>query len=123
MVSLCQAAHRKKIFGLADANPPLGTVLQHIEQCCSQRFQREVAPVFGAREISRCADKWARDHAPHCMLPGQHSTSNTAPLVQLRERYHLLVRSELENALRRSVQDRTAGAQVLLAEFLDDFSA
>src|SRR5260370_1209934 len=123
MVPPCQAAPCKKIFDLANANHFFATVFQHIQQRGSHRWQREVAPVLGACEISRRAGKWARNHAPHGMLPSQHTSGNPAHIIQFFERYHILVCCELEDAIRGSVQDRTTGAQVFFAQFLDDFSA
>ena len=57
------------------------------------------------------------------MRAAQDVARGLADLVQLPERDHLFVRRDLKNAVGRGVDDRRAGAHVLLAKFLDDLGA
>ena len=68
-------------------------------------------------------DERPRDDAAHFVRAAQNVARDLADSVQLPERDHFFVRGDLEDAVGRSVDDRRAGAHVLVAEFLDDLGA
>src|SRR4051812_32837206 len=88
-----------------------------------RRRYRKIAPVRGSPEIL----------APHTNEgPGDYTTDiegidqpagDRADLVKPLQPKTLLMRGDLEHAIRRAVADRLSGLQVLLAELLDDLGS
>ncbi len=50
----------------------------------------------------------------------QESSGDAAPIVELFQRYHVDMGCELEDAVRRGVDDRGAGSEVLFPRLSDD---
>ena len=69
------------------------------------------------------ADERAGDHAADRVLAGQDLARDPAALVELLERNRLFVRRDLEDRVRRRVDDPLARELVLFAELLDDLRA
>ena len=80
-------------------------------------------PVRRALVVARLADERPRDHAADRVLAREDLARLPAALVQLLERDRLLVRGDLEDGVRRRVDDPLARLLVLLAELLDDLGA
>ena len=84
------------------------------------RLEREVVAVRRPLVVPRLADERPRDHAPDRVLSGEDPARRTAARVELLEGDRLLVRRDLEDRVRRRVDDPLARLLVLLAELLDD---
>ena len=82
-----------------------------------------IVAVGGARETAGRADERPRDHAAHFVRSAQDLARRLADLVEFPQRDDFFVRGDLEDAVGRGVDDRRAGAHVLLAQFLDDLGA
>ena len=83
-----------------------------------------IAAVLGALEVFRIgAHKRPGDHPPHRVLAREDLAGFLADLVKFRDRDHIFMGRNLENAVSRGVDDRLAGAQVLLAQLLKDHGA
>ena len=63
------------------------------------------------------------DHPADGVLAGEQASRDAAPLVQRRQRHHVLVRRDLEHGVAARVDDGLAGADVLVAELRDDLGA
>src|SRR5436309_11524729 len=73
--------------------------------------------------MARRADEWSCDNATHGVIAGEHVPGKLADMVELIERDDILVSGDLEDAIRRGVEDGATGAHVLIAQFFDDFGA
>jgi hypothetical protein len=89
----------------------------------TSRRSFSVVPVRRALVVPGLADERTGDHAADGVLAGQNLARDLAALVELLERDGLLVRGDLEDGVRRRVDDPLAGALMLLAELLDDLRA
>ena len=108
---------------LAQPHGPHALLRQAIQDRSLRRRLREVPAIVGALEPSlRVADERPRDDArqPIALADG---TSGVAPGVQRLERDLLLLRGDLEDAVRAGVDDGHPGAEVLLAQLVEDDGA
>lgn len=111
------------IVNLADAeNADLG-VGENVKEHGTRWFDSVIMAALSAPIISRRASKRSRDDASHAMRTIEKFARDLAHFVELSNRNGLLVRRDLKNAVARRVDDRIAGALMLLPEFLDDFRA
>ncbi len=78
---------------------------------------------LGAPEISRSSGERPGNYSAHFVRPVQHLAGNFAHAVQLGDRDHVFVRGNLKYAVARRVDDGKTRSNVLLAQFLDDFSS
>src|ERR1700694_5301630 len=69
------------------------------------------------------ADERPRDDAPHVVRTAHHLSRDCADAPELFDRNDLLVRRDLKNGIGGRVDDRIAGAHVLLAELIEDDGA
>ena len=67
--------------------------------------------------------EWPRNDAPHAVRPVEQFPRNFAHAIKFRDRDHVFMRGNLKDAVARSVDNRFSRANVLFAEFLDDFRA
>ena len=88
-----------------------------------RRLDGVIVAAFGAAEISWRAGEGPRDHAAYAVGAVEQFAGDFAHAIELGDGDHVFVRGDLEDAVAGGVDDREAGAHVLLAEFLDDFSA
>src|SRR5579863_4488388 len=123
MIALRQSAAREEVFDLANANHLFTVVFQDIQKGSSQWCEREVAPVFGALEVARRAGERTGDDAANGVFSGKLGSGDAAHMIQFLERYDILVRGDLKNAVCRSIQNGLASAHVLFTQLLDDLGA
>ena len=97
--------------------------VKQIEIGRTRRSEREVLAVRGARERSRWARERAGDDARHRMRTVQDLPRDRAVAVELLQRHHLDVAGDLEDAVRRRVDDGPPRDHVLPAELRDDLGA
>ena len=117
------AAAQEDVEDLADAVHRDSAIVELIEQHALGRRHGVIVAIGGARETAGRAGERPRDHAAHLVRSAQNLARGLAHLVQFPERDHFLMRGDLEDAVGRRVDDRRAGAHVLLAQFLDDLGA
>ena len=120
---LPDAAAEEDVEDLADAVDADAAIVELIEQHVLGRRHGVVVAVGGARESAGRAGEGPRDHAAHFVRSAQDLARGLAHLVELPERDDFFVRGDLEDAVGGGVDDRRAGAHVLVAEFLDDLGA
>src|SRR5438132_9559126 len=93
---------------------------QMIEQRWLERFEREVASIACACEVSWFSDKRPRDDAPDAESASDELECNSTLSIQLVDGYDGFVRRDLKHAVRRRVDDRRAGPHVLRPKRIDD---
>src|SRR3989442_9738839 len=120
MVALREAASRKEILDLANADDLLAAGLKQVEQCCSQRSKREIAAVLSAPERSWFAGERSSDNASDSVFTCKHTTCNFTDMIQFCKWDNILVSRYLEDAIGGGIEDGVAGTNVFLAEFFDD---
>ena len=81
-----------------------------VEQRLVRRRERVVAPIGRSHVRARVAHERARDHARDVVRGHEHGARRLACRVELSQRYHLLVRRDLEDGVRRGVDDQLPGA-------------
>ena len=79
------------------SNIEIGYLLQQIKQHGAGRFDGVIVTALGAHKLSGRAGKRPRDHTSHPVRPVEHLARNFANAVKLLERYHVLMRGNLEN--------------------------
>src|SRR4051812_2652563 len=107
---------------LAYADDPHPRLREQIEHQPRGRLLREIAAVVRTLEGSPTTDERTRDDAGNTVSLADFPRRLAIP-VQRGERDLLLVRGDLEDGVRARVDDGKAGAQVFLAEILDDYGA
>src|SRR5205823_1439470 len=95
---------------------------EQIEHQPRLRLLREVAPVVRALEGTEASDERTRDD-PRDAESLAHFARRLAEPIERCERNLFLVRGDLEDRVRARVDDGEAGAQVRIAQLLDDRSA
>ena len=80
-------------------------------------------PALAPPERARRAVERPRDHASHRMLTGHHLPCRDASRVQIRLREPVYVTSDLQHRVRRRVQDRLSGLEVMRTVVLDHLGA
>src|SRR3954451_17338918 len=118
---LSGAAMREDVADLAYAYDGAPRVRSSVQQCRPRRRRHVVTPIAGARKPG-CAVAYEgpRDHARDVQECGQRLRDRAEP-IQAIEPEGLLMSRDLKDAVRGRVADRLAGADMLLAEFRDDF--
>jgi hypothetical protein len=122
VVALSEAAAGEDVADLADADghdPRLGEMVEHRPL---RWGHREILAVVGSFERARLPDERPRDDAADPVGVAQPPRRG-ADRVQLGNRDHVLVRGDLEDRIRRRVQDHVARVDVLGPELLDDLGA
>ena len=118
VVILGHAPPGEDVVDLADPDHRLARSLQEIEHGVFRRLQRVVAAVVRPLVVPGLADEGSRDHSRH--TEGiQDASRFDGDLVESLEAEVLLVRRDLEDAVRAGVDDRLARPDVLLAELGD----
>ena len=111
----------ENVLDLADSHHALSGRNQPIEDGWMRWLGREIPAVLGANILAiHRPDKGPRNHPSHIVLILQDSARDLTDVVKLVERDHLLVSSDLKNAVGGSVDDGIAGAHMLVPECLDD---
>ncbi len=108
---------------LPDAHYLISGVAESIQDGRLRWWDREVLSALGPSEAPGLSDERPGDHACDVVLSGQDAPRLGAPVVKLLDGDDILVGCDLEDAVRRRVDDRLPGAQVFLAELLDDLRA
>ena len=105
--------------------PKTGTpsVGEHVEQHRFRRVDGVIVAALGPAEVSRRAGERPGNDAADAIRPVQHFSGDFAHAVKLGDRDHVFVGGDLEDAVARGVDDREAGAHVLLAQLLENFRA
>src|SRR5438552_1552949 len=120
LADLRNAAMSEDVADLADGDDLAAALRQPVEQGRFRRRNRIVAAVVGAQEGGSClAHERPRDHPPDLERIDQPA-HRQAKLVKSLQAEMRLVRGDLQYRVYRGVTDRLAGADVLLAEALDD---
>ena len=108
------------VGNLAHADGAHAAFHEPIEHGAGRGRLGEVLAVVGALEVARAVPhEGARDHPREPVLLA-HRARRLAPRIELLQRHDLLVRRDLEDAVRAGVDDGQPGAQVLRAELLED---
>ena len=116
------ALPRENIIDLADRDHIKPRVLQEVERGLVRRHERKVVAARGALERV-FALKRARNDAPDAVLALADFARQLAVAVQLLDRHNALVRGDLQNAVRRGVNNQLAGPDVFPAVVGDDLRA
>ena len=110
------------ILPIAEDRPARGG--QAVQQGLAPGRHREVAAVRRALEVGGgLPHERPGDHPADAELEARDLVADAAPAVQLLGRDEVLVGRDLEDAVARRVEDRRAGAEVLLAQLLQDLGA
>ena len=121
--ALRDALPGEDVADLADAVDRDAGRHEAVEHRRARRRHREVATLGRSDERPGGALERAGDHPADGVLAGEQPSRDAAPLVQRRQRHHVLVRRDLEHGVAARVHDGLAGADVLLAELRDDLGA
>ena len=116
---LRDAAPVKNIGDLADRIYRFPAGLQPVEHRFAGRRQRVVVPVCRAREAPRRARERPCDHAADREPAREHRPRRRADLIELGERHDVLMRRDLEHAVRRGVYNQLPRFHVLFAVVRD----
>ena len=109
----------KDVVDLTDGKNVLAGVLKDVEHRGARGFQREVVPTRGAHVVWPLPRVGARNDAGSAVLARKDLACDAAVLVELLGRHHVLVRSDLEDAVGRGVDDELARLELLAAVVLD----
>src|SRR6266540_691609 len=113
----------EEIVDFSDAGAWNARRSESVEKSFIGRLDRVVPPVRRSRIMSRRSFEGARDHPRNVVRRYEHLTRHLAGRVKLGERDDTLVRRDLENRIRRRVNDPRARSLVLLSELLNDRGA
>src|SRR5262249_57433239 len=119
-MGLVDVVPREDVADLADAVHLLAGLANERQVVRPPRLQREVVPVRSADVVPRLTREWSRDHAPDCVLAGEDLARGPAAVVELLQRDRVLVGGDLEDGVRRCVDDPLAGPLMLLLWLRDD---
>src|ERR1700761_5627059 len=109
----------ENVANLTDGHNVSAGRSRDVEERPCRRRDRIVAAVGGAAELCVCAYERPRDDAADVEWIDQLARS-FADAIQAIEAERLLVRRDLEHAVGGRVADRSARADVLVAEFRND---
>src|SRR5436190_9684962 len=105
----------------AEADDLLTCFVNALDDRLASRPNRKILAIRGALEMSLArADKRPGDDATHVVLAAHHLARDRADAPQLLDRNHFFVRRDLKHGVGGRVDDRRAGAHVLLAELVED---
>ena len=107
---------------LADADGGKPRRLQGVKHG-RRRLKREVVPSCRALVVWILADEGTRDDPADAVLAAHDGTRLAARLVKLLARHDILVRRELQHAVRRSVDDELPRLDMLASVVVDDLRA
>ena len=114
MVGTGHAAMLEDILDFSDSHNLHALRLCEVENGRACRLQREIPSVFGAGEAILCiADEGTRNDTPNAILPRQDFSCLFAHFIQLLDRNDILMRRNLEHAVRRGIDDGVACFHVL----------
>ena len=119
--SMSQPAKMSPIFPTPYVVCPASRIARQVVR--PARLEGEVVPVRRALVLPRRPEERAGDDTPDGVLAGEDLARRAAGVVELLERDRLLVRSDLEDRVRRRVDDPLARLLVLLAVLLDHLGA
>ena len=117
---MCNAAAKENVGDLSDGID--GYVLggEAIEQHAGGGRNGVIVAVGGARERAGLAFEGTCDHAAYLVRTGENFTGDLADAVEFRDWNDCLMSGDLKNAISGGIDDRRAGAHVLLAELFND---
>ena len=98
-------------------------VLDGVQHSGGGRSQGKVPTVSGTGEVRILSREGAGDDTAHAVLTLQNLSCHTAVFVQLLHRNNILVGSDLEHAVRRSIDDQIARFHVLFSVVPDHLRA
>ncbi len=118
-----QSSAGKEILNLADADNRVSGGLERVQQGRMERLERKIAAVRRALEMSGLPYERPGNDAADTHSPSNDVERDAAHPVELVDGNHGFMRRDLEDGVRRGVDDRRASPHVFRTERVDDGGA